>query len=60
MPRKEDYEDTDVKGIKKRISDGKYIVTLDFGRQLKLNSKTGKMERKQLKLQKFFEQKKRQ
>ena len=33
MARKEDVEDVGIKGIKRRKSDGKYLVTLDFGRQ---------------------------
>lgn len=49
MARKNDVEDVGIKGIKRRKSDGKYLVTLDFGRQEKLNKKTNQMELKQVK-----------
>ena len=49
MSRKADVEDTGFKGIKKRVSDGKYMVTLDYGRQMRPNKKTGVMELKQVK-----------
>lgn len=49
MSRKEDVRDTGIKGIKKRVSDGKYVVTLDYGRQIKVDKKTGEMKLKQVK-----------
>lgn len=49
MARKEDVRDTEFPGIKQRISDNKYIVTLDLGRQLRMNKKTGVMEMRQTK-----------
>lgn len=53
MARKEDYIPTDYPGIKQRKSDGKYIVTIDLGRQMKLNKKTGEMEMRQCKTTKI-------
>lgn len=47
MPRKDEYEDVGIKGIKRRIKDGKYIVSIDLGRQPKINPKTGLVEQKQ-------------
>lgn len=41
MPRKEDYEPTRYKGIKKRKKDGKYSVVLDLGIQPVKSRKTG-------------------
>ncbi len=49
MARKETYRDTSYPGIKQRISDGKYIVSLDLGRQRRMNKKTGEMEMRQIK-----------
>lgn len=49
MARKDTYRNTDYPGIKQRISDGKYIVSLDLGRQRRLNKKTGEMEYRQVK-----------
>ena len=47
--KKELYKETGYPGIKQRISDNMYIVTIDLGRQLRLNKKTGLMEMKQTK-----------
>ena len=47
--KKELYKETGYPGIKQRISDNMYIVTIDLGRQLRLNKKTGLMEMKQAK-----------
>ena len=45
MAKKETYEPvTGHMGIKRRLSDGMYIVTLDYGRQMKLNKRTGEYE----------------
>ena len=49
MAKKETYRPTEFPGIKQRISDGKYIVTIDLGRQLRENKKTGVMEMRQTK-----------
>ncbi len=49
MARKSEVEATQYPGIVKRLSDDKYIVTLDLGRQMRPNKKTGKMEMKQCK-----------
>lgn len=35
--KKELYKETGYPGIKQRISDNMYIVTIDLGRQLRLN-----------------------
>lgn len=51
--KKDTYKPTDFAGIKQRLSDGKYIVTLDLGRQLKENKKTGVMEMRQVKTTKI-------
>lgn len=48
--KKELYKETGYPGIKQRISDNMYIVTIDLGRQLRLNKKTGLMEMKQASL----------
>ena len=47
--KKELYKETGYPGIKQRISDNMYIVTIDLGRQLRLNKKTGLIEMKQAK-----------
>ena len=47
--RKNEVKDTGIPGIKQRIKDNKYLVTLDLGRQLRMNKKTGKMEMRQVK-----------
>ena len=44
--KKELYKETGYPGLKQRISDNMYIVTIDLGRQLRLNKKTGLMEMK--------------
>lgn len=49
MAKKDTYRDTEFPGIKQRISDNKYIVTIDLGRQLRENKKTGVMEMRQTK-----------
>lgn len=49
MAKKDTYKATEFPGIKQRLSDGKYIVTIDLGRQLRENKKTGVMEMKQTK-----------
>ena len=49
MAKKDTYKATEFPGIKQSISDGKYIVTIDLGRQLRENKKTGVMEMKQTK-----------
>ena len=49
MASKNDYVKTDFPGIKQRLSDGKYIVTLDLGRQRKVDKKTGEVKLKQVK-----------
>lgn len=36
-------KDTGIPGVKQRIKDNKYLVTLDLGRQLRMNKKTGKL-----------------
>lgn len=41
-------------GIKQRISDNKYIVVIDYGRQMRMNPKTGLMEMKQAKTTKII------
>jgi hypothetical protein len=45
--RKSEVKDTGIPGIKQRLKDGKYLVTLDLGHQLRMNKKTGKMEMRQ-------------
>jgi len=47
--RKNEVNDTGIPGIKQRIKDGKYLVTLDLGRQLRMNKKTGQKEMRQVK-----------
>ncbi|MBR3397041.1 MAG: site-specific integrase [Lachnospiraceae bacterium] len=49
MAKKNDVKDTGFPGIKQRISNGKYVVTLDLGRQWRPNPKTGEMQLKQVK-----------
>lgn len=53
--RKSTYIDTAYPGIKKRIKDGKYIVTLDCGRSLRMNKNTGVMEMRQTKTTKIVD-----
>ncbi|MDF2473371.1 MAG: xerC3 [Anaerocolumna sp.] len=49
MSKKEDVKETGRAGIKHRISDGKYIVSLDLGRQMRVDRKTGERKLKQVK-----------
>lgn len=49
MARKDDIIDTGFPGIKQKKSNGKYIVTLDLGRQRVPDKKTGQMKLKQVK-----------
>ena len=44
MARWKDLEEIGIPGIKRRKSDGKYVVSLYQGRERKLNEKTGKFE----------------
>ncbi len=53
MAKKDTYRETGYPGIKQRISDGKYIVTIDLGRQLRMNKKTGEMEMRQVKTTRY-------
>lgn len=55
MARKSEYKDTPYVGIKQRISDDKYLVVIDLGRQPKMDKKTGKMVMKQCKTQRLFD-----
>lgn len=55
MTRKDEYRATDYPGIKQGISDGKYLVIIDLGRQPKLDKKTGLIVEKQCKTQKIFD-----
>lgn len=47
--RKEEVRETGIAGIKQRIKDGKYIVSLDLGREIITDPKTGKRKEKQRK-----------
>ncbi len=47
--RKEEVRETGIAGIKQRIKDGKYIVSLDLGREIITDPKTGKRKEKQKK-----------
>ena len=47
--KKDTYVDTGTPGIKQNVITKKYVVSLDFGRQLRMNKKTGRMEMKQSK-----------
>ena len=47
--KKDTYVDTGTPGIKQNVITKKYVVSLDFGRQLRMNKKTGRMEMKQIK-----------
>ena len=53
MAKRADVIDTGYPGIKQRISDSKYVVTLDLGRQMKPNRKTGEMRLTQVKTTKI-------
>ena len=47
--KKDTCIDTGTSGIKQNVITKKYVVSLDFGRQLRMNKKTGRMEMKQIK-----------
>lgn len=49
MARRQDVKDTNFPGIKQRISDGKYIVSIDMGRQKKWDNKTKQYRLRQIK-----------
>ncbi len=49
MAKKNEVRDTGFPGIKQRISDNKYVVTLDYGRQKKTDPKTGEVRLRQVK-----------
>jgi len=53
MAKRADVVDTGYPGIKQRISDNMYVVTLDLGRQMKPNRKTGEMRLTQVKTTKI-------
>lgn len=55
MARKEEYEATQYPGIKRRISDNKYLVVVDLGRVPETDKKTGLTVMKQHKTQRIFE-----
>ncbi|NBH71105.1 hypothetical protein D3Z51_03490 [Clostridiaceae bacterium] len=47
--RKDDVRETGIAGIKQRIKDGKYVVSLDLGREIVTDPKTGKRKERQKK-----------
>lgn len=47
--RKDEVRETGFAGIKQRISDGKYVVSLDLGREIVTDKKTGKRKERQKK-----------
>lgn len=47
--RKDEVRETGFAGIKQRISDGKYVVSLDLGREIITDPKTGKRKERQKK-----------
>ncbi len=47
--RKDEVKDTGIAGIKQRIKDGKYVVSIDMGRQMITDPKTGKRKERQKK-----------
>ena len=51
MAKKEQYIQVEP-GIQQRVSDNKYVVWLDYGRQLKEDKKTGELKYKQVKTSK--------
>ncbi len=53
MAVRQEVKDTKYPGIKQRLKDGKYIVTLDLGREFRLDKKTGEMKNKQVKTTKI-------
>lgn len=49
MAKKSEVKDTGFPGIKQRLSDNKYVVTLDYGRQKRTDPKTGEVRLRQIK-----------
>ena len=49
------YENTNYAGIKKLLGKPGYVAVLDYGRQPRVDKKTGKMVIKQIKKQKHFD-----
>lgn len=49
MARRQDVKDTNFPGIKQRISDGKYIVSIDMGRQKKWDNESKQYKLRQIK-----------
>ena len=49
MAKKSEVRDTGFPGIKQRLSDNRYLVTLDYGRQKKTDPKTGEVRLRQVK-----------
>lgn len=47
--RKDEVKETGIAGIKQRIKDGKYVVSLDLGREIVTDPKTGKRRERQKK-----------
>lgn len=47
--RKDEVKETGIAGIKQRIKDGKYVVSLDLGREIVTDPKTGKRKERQKK-----------
>lgn len=47
--RKDEAKETGIAGIKQRIKDGKYVVSIDLGREMVTDPKTGKRREKQKK-----------
>lgn len=52
MKKEAEYLPTDYPGIQVRIKEGKYVVTLDCGRQYRLDKKTGKQVLRRVKTRK--------
>lgn len=47
--RKDEVKETGIAGIKQRVKDGKYVVSIDLGREIITDPKTGKRREKQKK-----------
>ena len=47
--RKDEVKETGIAGIKQRIKDGKYVVSIDMGREMITDPKTGKRRERQKK-----------
>lgn len=47
--RKDEVKETGIAGIKQRVKDGKYVVSIDLGREIVTDPKTGKRREKQKK-----------